>query len=504
MVRLSGLALLLLLLLHQPEAPARDGVSLASASGLSAGVLPDDPKKPASKEPEAPLHTLAAQGTAVPRAALAWPLLPDPEDLQPGNAALLWLRAGQEYRGARYKWTEKEWNWNSLPLSELPRKEVRAVLEKHAAALRLAEQAAHRKTCQWDWPPLTVQNIASNLPLEEIQHCREIASLLQLRCRLELSERQFDKAIVTLQTGFALARDLGKGDLMIQDLVGIAIETIFLGLVELWMQTPDSPNLYWSLTALPRPLVPVAHSIRTELNTFYRSFPALRDVKKPLSAAQMRLVSEQLLDSMSQLSGEEMPAWMRSLARTVPTLRYYDEAKKTLLDRGRSAKAIEAMPHAQVVLLAWVEEYDEIRDEISKWLSVPTWQGREPFEKLMKTASTDPRYKNLFFLGQLAPAISKVFVASLRTERVVAAMRGAEALRMHVAGHGGKPPARWSDITAVPLPIDPVTGRGLDDFYRVEKGRAFLEVPPPPGMPAIVARRYQWIVPKGEEKSPPK
>jgi hypothetical protein len=458
--------------------------------------------KPGPKEPEAPLHTLAPQATGVPRAALAWPLLPDPEELQPGNAAIVWLRAGQEYRSARYKWTEKEWKWNSLPLSELPRKEVREVLEKYTPALRLAEQAARRKFCHWDRPPLTMQNIATNLPLEEIQHFREIANLLQLRFRLELSERHFDNAIVTLQTGFALARDIGQGDLMIEGLVGIAIETIFLGLVELWIQTPDSPNLYWSLTDLPRPLVPVAPSIRTELNTFYRSFPALRDVKKPLTATQMRRVSEQLLDSMSQLTGQEMPPWMRSLAKTLPTLRYYDEAKKTLLARGHTAKAVEAMPHAQVVLLAWVEEYDEVRDEISKWLSVPTWQAREPFEKLTLSASTDPRYKNLFFLGQLAPAISKVYAASLRTDRAVAAMRGAEALRMHVAGHGGKPPARWADITVVPLPIDPVTGRGLDDFYRVEKGRAFLEVPPPPGMPALVARRYQWVVPAVDKSAP--
>ena len=93
-------------------------------------------------------------------------------------------------------------------------------------------------------PPPTIQNL-QDLPFDEIQTCREIANLLQLRCRLELSDGKFDDAVVTLQSGFALARHLGDADTLIQDLVGIAIAAIMFNRVEEMMQIPGSPNLFW-------------------------------------------------------------------------------------------------------------------------------------------------------------------------------------------------------------------------------------------------------------------
>jgi hypothetical protein len=83
----------------------------------------------------------------------------------------------------------------------------------------------------------------------------------------------------------------------------------------------------------------------------------------------------------------------------------------------------------------------------------------------------------------------------VRTERYVAGLRGAEALRLFAAAHGGKPPAKWADITGVPLPTDPLTGQGLDALYRVQDGKGVLDMPPPPPMPAIIGRRYELSPP---------
>ena len=81
------------------------------------------------------------------------------------------------------------------------------------------------------------------LPLEEVQSMREIANLLKLRCRLELAERNFDKAHKTIRVGLALARHVGTSEMLIQDLVAIAITSIMLGQIEEWVQQPGSPNL---------------------------------------------------------------------------------------------------------------------------------------------------------------------------------------------------------------------------------------------------------------------
>ena len=50
-----------------------------------------------------------------------------------------------------------------------------------------ADQAALRKSCDWGYADPTMKNL-KDLPLDEIQLMREIAQLLSVRFRLELSE----------------------------------------------------------------------------------------------------------------------------------------------------------------------------------------------------------------------------------------------------------------------------------------------------------------------------
>ena len=157
-------------------------------------------------------------------------------------------------------------------------------------------------------PPFTIQDI--DFPLENIQHLRMVAGLLTSRCRLELSERRFDDALRTLQTGFALARDLGNGDTLIQDLVGIAIGSIMFGQVQEWMQMPGSPNLFWALTDLPAPLVNTAPAMRSELTTLYRSFPPLREVlrrsdKGALSEEETNRIVAELYKDWGTIIGQD-------------------------------------------------------------------------------------------------------------------------------------------------------------------------------------------------------
>jgi hypothetical protein len=116
----------------------------------------------------------------------------------------------------------------------------------------------------------------------------------------------------------------------------------------------------------------------------------------------------------------------------------------------------------------------------------------------MEAAIKDARAKESTILRLLLPALEKTWMAHMRSERQFAALRSAEALRWYAASHEGKSPARWSDITEVPLPLDPLTGKGFDDFYQVKDGRGILEIPPPPppGMPASLGRRYEIAAPK--------
>jgi len=58
----------------------------------------------------------------------------------------------------------------------------------------------------------------------------------------------------------------------------------------------------------------------------------------------------------------------------------------------------------------------------------------------------------------------------------VALLRTIEAIRMYAADHGSQLPLSLEAITAVPVPLDPVTGQAF--LYQVSDGRnARLEAP---------------------------
>ncbi len=453
------------------------------------------------KEAGARVIKLATQAERKPTSSLAYRLLPDPLDRVEGNAAFVWMRAVMASRAVRYKWTEEQWKWSdaaSTTLDKLAVKEVKKALDAHAVVLRLADQAALRARCDWERPALTIQNLSTDmLRLEDIQGLREIAHLLTLRCRVELAERRFNDALHTLQTGFALARHLSNDSphRVLEDLVGIALATIMLERVEEWVKSPGSPNLYWALTDLPRPFIDTRASIRAELDTIYRSFPVLRELKskKKLSAEQARQLIEKAFDAVYQGANPIIPAEMKKMSMTGLALKHYPIAKKGLIAYGCPAKEVEAMPTLQVIAIYYMEQYEQMRDEILQWLAVPAWQGRESLEKV--TAKYNARIKEdgnvlTVLTVMLTPAILKVTTAQLRLERQIAGLRGAEALRLHVAVTGNLP-AKWADITEVPGPIDALTGKGFDEWYKMEGNKGVLTIPPVLNQPALTGRRYE-------------
>jgi hypothetical protein len=426
--------------------------------------------------------------------ALAWSLLIDPLDQTPGNAAQVWLRASLASRGVRHMWTAEEEGWHSVettPLDKIPQKELQALLKKHDGALEMAGRAALCNRCDWGYPPLTIQSLG-DVALGDVQMVRELIKLVSLRCRLALAQGRFDDAARDLRIGFTLTRQLGDSQLMIQDLVGLAIGGITLSRVEEWIQIPGSPNLYWALTELPRPLLDVRGSIRSEVNTLYRSYPALRDLKaKKLSAEEAKALVERFFVTMCRLADEPGPDWKLKLGLTVFAMKYYPTAKKELLARGRSEKEVDALPAIQAVALYMLEEYDRVRDEFVRCTTLPAWQGFPEMEKVVRAEMPKARENGNLPIALLMPAMEKVSVAQLRVDRNIAGLRAAEAIRLYVAKHGA-PPLKLADITEVPLPTDPITGKGFDDWYSRKGNMAVLDVPPSPGMPARLGKRYEF------------
>jgi hypothetical protein len=142
------------------------------------------------------------------------------------------------------------------------------------------------------------------------------------------------------------------------------------------------------------------------------------------------------------------------------------------------------MPVIQVVALNAYREYRDAYDEALKWAYVPGgFQHPAYREAAKKCDAAGRRLDQFFFHGLLRAldgvgiAIEKVQGAIDRLDRRFAALRCVEAVRLYAA-RKGRLPAALADLTEVPAPADPVSGKPFE--YKVSGNVATLAVPPPP------------------------
>lgn len=442
----------------------------------------------AQQKPLGPVR-LTIQPAAAPVPALRYTLLPELRDQTPGNAALLYHRAhtpelfSAHRRDADHH--EKIVKMLELPLDEFRRGKGQVVLP--GLALAEVDRAARREYCDWE---LTtgLRKHGLSLLLPDLQILREYASLLNLKARLELSEGKFDQALRTLQTGLAMSRHAADGPTLINALVGMAIAQIMLGRMEELIQQPGAPNLYWALSALPRPFIDLRRSLEGERIMLDSIFPGMRDAladpkATPVSAAQVQEMLGKLGGLAEETAGLRGKDWPSRLAMAAMVARAYPEARRLLISRGRTAEQVETMPMLQVVVLFEIHNYDRVYDDMLKWHALPYWEMRPALRRVEEQLKQERARGSIGTLlaSLLLPAVSKVYNADVRLDRKIAVLRTVELLRLHAAAHGGKLPASLEAIKEAPVPVDPLTGKPFT--YRAEGDRATLSGPPPEDEP---------------------
>jgi hypothetical protein len=428
--------------------------------------------------------SLVLRPAAEPRLALKYRLLPEFMDRKPGNAAIAWQKAlllladanrdPPEKINKRY---EEVADWLAMPLAKLPRDKVREALGRWRQALDQADLAARRERCEWE-VPIHDRNFIT-IPLPELQQLRQVGRLVALKARLEIAEGRLDEALRTLQTGCALARHTAAGPTLIHALVGIAIGQMMSDQVRDLVQQPGAPNLYWALTALPRPLIDPRPGLDAEMNMLYLSFPALRDVAHGTRPAEYWMgfpnEIERLLDELQMMP----PKLGWRTVMTVLAIKGYPAARRAMLAEGRSPAEVDAMPVVQVVLIYSVRTYEEIRDQIFKWFFVSYPEGRTGMEKAERQLAQARQREFIPLAGELLPAIASVQLSVTRMDRSIAMLRTVEALSLFAAAHDGRLPEKLGDVTQVPVPDDPISGRPF--AYRKSGETAVLDSPAPPG-----------------------
>ena len=419
--------------------------------------------------------------------SLKYRLLPDRGQLTEGNAPTQYYRAMSmfmENAGLLAELRGDYWEtWLAMPIKDLPRKEVNEKVQMTRYVLRELEVGSKRKQCDWQ---LEGRSEGFGLLLPDVQGFRVLTRPLAARARLQIAQGNYAAACDTLQIGFAVAHHLGRGPTLIHTLVGMAIARIMLDQVETLLQQPDAPNLYWSLTVMPKPFADLKPALQEEMNFFDNMFPILKKLDAtPMSEEQVKAF-EAKLAALRQEFGLRKPSMGDRLKQAFVLTQATAEAKAALVEKYQfTPEAVAAMPSFQVAALYAYRDYKEALEEVIKWANVPEpWKYSEYKTQQQRYGKAVKRLDELYFGGLLRALgdsnqfpLENVSLAATRVDRRLAALRCIEAIRQYAAGHDGKMPVALADVKELPIPNDPLTGKPF--AYAMEGDKATLSLAKP-------------------------
>jgi hypothetical protein len=417
------------------------------------------------------LISLSVAPAKAPQPALQYLLIPELREMNPGNPIQGYLKCLLEQY--RFVFDEEKFDRRAalleMPLEELPAPDVP---ELGRFALAQVDAAARLDTPDWQiLLKLKADGFSTLLP--DVQAVRALARALAVRFRAEIASERIGDALKTAKTLFAMAHQLGEHPTYIGDLVGIAIASIAITPLEELIQQRECPNLYWALTNLPDPLVPIRRGLEGERLTLW-AFTRDLDSTRPMSDDQIKA----FIIHVEKMVGDDVALKADGGIRGYLDARKKDAGKlaaasKRLVDHGLPEAQVRTFPPDQVILL---DEERELRvrfDEIAKIMNFPAWQFEPMYEKL-----TGGKKERTLLADAFMPAQQSVRWAVARLEQRIALLRNIEALRMYAAEHKGALPGKLADVS-VPLPGDPVTGKPF--LYEVKGTTAHLRGCPPKG-----------------------
>jgi len=464
------------------------------------------------EDAEHPAVAIVLRPAAEPVPALKYRILPERSTLIPGNAAIFYHRAIdllQETRQRTQRAKEQEKSlvtdeqasadWITGALNAIPRDQARQWLERYRSTLHETELGARRLTCNWEFDSRT-EGIELMLP--EIQEMRALGRLVALRARFAVLDGKIDEAVYWIQTGYAMARHVSEGPLLIQSLVGVSLSELMAKPLEDLIQAPGTPSLYWALANRPRPFIDLTAAYEGARFDLEREVPQLRELDGvPWSLAKARVFTDELQEKLFKIAGlvagspsasgsGGVQDWSYKLGLAAVVAQAYPEAKRALIAQGRPAAQVEAMPAIQVAALHTFQSYQQFRDDNFKWTGLPHYQSYQGMDGSSTTTQSHAK-TNMFLklFTMLVPSIRVVQTAQMRADRHLDAIQCIEAIRLYAAAHG-RLPRKLEEIFESPTPIDPATGHAFD--YRVEGDHAIVSAPSPPGGPDIPQYRINY------------
>ena len=465
---------------------------------------------PASQPAFTPVTSMTVHAMAVSEPWMKYRLLPSPKDQETGNAAVFYLLARRHWPDQKTTddvlWPENHrYDYLDTPIEQFPRAYAQRVLEAYKSTLTYAEQGAARRDVNWEriWdidPPHP--ELIGQGRFDYLNDLRHVENLLSFRSRLEMLDGDWDAAHHTIQEMLSIARHVGREDLLIHKMVEMGFTEIALAVsVEAWIGRAGSPNLYWPLTNLPRPVV------QTNLNGYYDDGAGRRFSPLITQALEGKVSDARWADVLREIvvrRQETRPpnkAEVPSVASEVIQLvkQEFEPARKWLRSRGFDDATIGSMSREHVVGLYLIREYAEAADSLWKAFGLPFPKAQVEMLRVWNQIAPQqpPASENPLIQSDLVsappnfryPAVLSIRYNLERTDRYLALLRVIESLRDYAAKHGGMPPGKLEDVTDLVVPEDPMTGKAFG--YEVKGKTVTLDATPPKPFSVFGGWRYE-------------
>ncbi len=423
------------------------------------------------------LVVFEVDATPTPLPAMKYQLLPEIRDLQAGNQIPAFYKCFMEQNFLFFNKESEEdrERWHYAPLSTLAK--VPNLIGYGGGAVRQAHHAARLDVVDWQ-----IQNQIKaegiNLLLPDVQQMRRLAMVLKVRLRGEVARGEFDAALQTTQTLFALARAFNDHPTVISQIVGIAITSLTLDAVEELVQQPGAPNLFWALVDLPTPFINLRKGVQGDRTWVGKEFDVLRKAE-PISESDLQILVKKidLIVRYADSNKEFNSTWY---FQQVFNSTKVAAARDRLAKLGHRPPALAALPPIQILMMDDFARYEIARDEIAKWAALPYWQTPPTLEMGSPEGGVSTRMMNSqapegVFI-RLLPTLRKARQAQNRVQQRIAMLQVVEGLRAHAAGNAGKFPARLDEVK-LPLPVDPFSGKQF--CYELKGAKAVIQGTPP-------------------------
>ncbi|MEM9354559.1 MAG: hypothetical protein AAGA92_16290 [Planctomycetota bacterium] len=428
-----------------------------------------------------------------------WELLPRPHEVRSGNAAEAYrevfadpafevftrnplddelrIRRMAVVQGVRSD-IDADSAWP--PLSDIAPPELTPQSLEANEPLRKFHEAAHYRFVDWglEFHP---EPLSPELP--HLSNMRTGVSLVALQADRALREGRYDTATRCVRTMFGAAGHASPPApvTLVESLVGVAIVQVTTSVLEAWVVQPQAPNLYLALSELPSAPVSLTPALRTERDFFFFRFPELAEPDQvptddqciAMFDAFFGRLSPNLLEPMGPgAGGMTKAAFVRGhlFAAAYPHARYWLKENLCWTDQ-----EVDALSPLQAVAVVARNEHVRNRDWVFRWSTLPLrmrWGFVGYDDAFWDEMETRPGGLIHYYDLILLPALSAAARVEAKQARKLARLTVIEALRHHVATHGGAFPASLDELE-LPAPNDPCTGRPFG--YRVEDSAAILE-----------------------------